>query len=217
MGVLAVLGAWRGMRLAARLALLALVVVVAYVAVTAVQVVLTSRQSRPGPAQAIVVMGAAQYNGVPSPDLRARLQEAADLYRRGLAPLVVATGYKQAGDAYTESEASGTWLRQNGVPGSAIIEVGGSDSWENLADAAAALRSRGALQVLLVTDGFHEDRSLAIAAGVGLRAEPVPTTDSPIQGWSAWPYFAKETLGVALGRIVGYSHLHSLGARVGVR
>lgn len=217
MGVLAVLGVWRGMRLAMRLVSLVVAAAVVYVAVTAVQVVLTSRRSDPVASQAIVVMGAAQYNGVPSPDLVARLTEADRLYRGGLAPLVVATGYKQAGDNYTEAEASAAWLRQNGVPASAIVEVGGSDSWENLADAAAALRARGDDQVLIVTDGFHEDRSLAIAGQVGLRAEPVPATTSPIRGWSVVPYFAKETLGVAVGRIVGYSHLHSLGARVGVR
>ena len=101
---------------------------------TGVQVWLTSRDSDPVAASAIVVMGAAQYNGVPSPDLRARLDEALALYRRGLAPLIVVTGYKEPGDRFTEAQAGGTYLEDHGVPSSAVAEVGGTDSYENLAD-----------------------------------------------------------------------------------
>jgi len=187
-----------------------LVAVVVYLAATAVQVWLTSRRSDARPAQAIVIMGAAQYDGAPSPDLAARLRDALALFERRLAPLVVATGYKEEGDLYTEAQASEMWLSARGVPASAIAEVGGDDSWSNLSQAASVLHHRGLDRVLIVTDGFHEDRSLAIATDVGLRAWPVPATTSPITGWSAVPYFAKETLGVAVGRIIGYSHLHDL-------
>jgi uncharacterized SAM-binding protein YcdF (DUF218 family) len=194
--------------------LVVLLILVVYLAVTAVQVWLTSRRSEPRPAQAAVVMGAAQYDGVPSPDLAARLSEALAVWQRGLVPLVVVTGYKEPGDQYTEAEASGTWLRAHGVPAAANVEVGGDDSWANLSDAAAALHRRNLDRVLIVTDGFHEDRSLAIASDVGLTAWPVPATDSPITGWSTVPYFFKETIGVAAGRIVGYQRLHNLGLRV---
>jgi uncharacterized SAM-binding protein YcdF (DUF218 family) len=198
----------RRRRLALRVGIGAVAAVVVYVAVTAVQVWLTSRRSEPVPAQAIVVMGAAQYNGVPSPDLAARLRQARDLYRRGLAPLVVATGSKEHGDRFTESQSSAMWLEDHGVPAAAVSEVGGNDSWANLADAASLLHRRGERRVLVVTDGFHEARSLAIASDVGLEAWPVPAAGSPISGWSTVPYFAKETIGVALGRIIGFSHLH---------
>jgi len=197
-----------------RLVLVALALVVGYLAVTAVQVWLTSRHSEARAEQAAVVMGAAQYDGLPSPDLAGRLQEADDLWRRRLAPLIVVTGYKEPGDQFTEAEASERWLVSRGVPADAVVEVGGDDSWANLSDAAAALHARRLDRVLIVTDGFHEDRSLAIATDVGLRAWPVPTTFSPITGWSTVPYFAKETLGVALGRIVGYQRLHRLGLSV---
>jgi uncharacterized SAM-binding protein YcdF (DUF218 family) len=191
--------------------LLLVALAVGYLSVTAVQVWLTSRHSDARPAQAVVVMGAAQYDGVPSPDLAARLEEADDLFSRGLVPLVVVTGYKEPGDQFTEAQASETWLVARGVPAKAVVEVGGDDSWANLSDAAAALHGRDLHRVLIVTDGFHEDRSLAIATNVGLQAWPVPATSSPITGWSTVPYFAKETLGVALGRIVGYQRLHRLG------
>ncbi len=197
-----------------RVILVMFALVVGYLAVTAVQVWLTSRHSDARVAQAAVVMGAAQYDGVPSPDLAGRLQEVDDLWRRHLVPLVVVTGSKEPGDQYTEAQASEIWLVAHGVPAGAIVEVGGDDSWANLSDAAAALDERGLDRVLIVTDGFHEDRSLAIATNVGLTAWPVPASDSPITGWSTVPYFAKETLGVALGRIIGYQRLHTLGSPV---
>ena len=175
------------------------------------QVWLTSRHHEAQPTQAIVVMGAAQYDGVPSPDLVARLEEAETLWQQHLAPVVVVTGYKEKGDQFTEAQASGSWLLQHGVAANDIVEVGGDDTWQSLGDAATALHQRGLTRVLIVSDGFHEDRCLAIATELNLQAFPVPATHSPITGWSTVPYYAKETVGVALGRIVGYSHLHLLG------
>jgi uncharacterized SAM-binding protein YcdF (DUF218 family) len=195
-----------------RLVLLA-IVIGGYLAFTAVQVWLTSRHHDAHPVQAIVVMGAAQYDGVPSPDLVARLQDAYDLWHQHLATTLVVTGAKKPGDKFTEAEASARWLEQpgHGVPPADIVEVGGDDSWTNLSLAASALHQRGMTKVLVVTDGFHEDRSLAIASNVGLQAWPVPANHSPITGWATVPYYAKETVGVAVGRVVGYSRLHRLG------
>ena len=182
-----------------------------YLVVTGVQVYLTSRHHDARPAEAIVVMGAAQYNGVPSPDLVARLQDASGLWHRQLAGTVVVTGSRKPADKFTEAEASALWLGAHGVPSADIVEVGGTDSWTNLSLAAAALHQRGLTKVLIVTDGFHEDRSLAIASNLRLQASPVPASHSPITGWATLPYFAKETVGVAVGRVVGYSRLHRLG------
>jgi len=187
---------------------LAIVVLAAvYFVVTAVQVWLTSRESDPQTSQAIVIMGAAQYNGVPSPDLLARIQDADSLYKRHLAPLIVATGAKEPGDHYTEAWSEATWLARNGVPSGAIVQVGGRTTWESLNLAVAVLDRKGLKKVLIVTDGFHEDRCMAIATELGLDPKPVPATSSPIRGWSAFPYFMKEAAAVALGRIIGYSHL----------
>jgi uncharacterized SAM-binding protein YcdF (DUF218 family) len=191
---------------------LALVVGLAvYYGVSLVQVWLTSRHYDPVPAQAIVVMGAAQYNGVPSPDLRARLNQALILYQQGYAHLIMCTGYKERGDNYTESESGATYLESKGVPASAILQAGGDDTWENLALAAPQLKARGATNVLIVTDPFHEYRSMAVATDVGLTPHPAPTQTSPINGTAVIPYFLKEALGVALGRVIGYQHLHALG------
>ena len=197
-------------RLGLRLIGLLVTVIVVYFAVTAVQVWLTSRRYDPHPAGAIVVMGAAQYDGVPSPDLTARLDQALALWRDRYATVVMVTGYKQPGDEFTEAQASARYLITAGVPGPDILEAGGSDSWENLSQAAPALRARGDGTVLIVSDPFHEARSLSIATDVGLHPYPTPTRHSPITGWSTVPYYAKETVGVALGRIIGFDRLDSL-------
>ncbi len=207
MGVVAGWTAWRLVRRLLRTALLVAVLAAGYLVVTAVQVWLTSRHSDPHKAQAIVVMGAAQYNGVPSADLQARLATADQLWNEGMAPIVVVTGSKQPGDAFTEAQASATWLTAHGVPATDIVQAGGRDSWANLSDAARVLVPEHRTQVLIVTDGFHEDRSMAIATSVGLHPSPVPAVDSPIRGTGSIPYFAKETVGVAVGRIIGYQRL----------
>ena len=186
-------------------------VVILYFAVTFVQVWLTSRQYDPHPAGAIVVMGAAQYDCVPSPDLRARLNQAALLYHERYAPLIVVTGNKKPGDKCTESQSGAMYLEEvKGVPSSAILQAGGDDSYENIADAQPALLAHGDRVILVTTDPFHEDRSMAIASDLSLTPSPTPTQTSPITGWSTLPYFVKETVGVGLGRIIGYNHLEWL-------
>lgn len=197
-------------RLILKIAAVAAAVLVTYFAVTLVQVWLTSRHYDPHQAGAILVMGAAQYDGVPSPDLQARLNEALKLYQQGDARLIMLTGSKEPGDEYTESQSGAMYLEKAGVPRSAILEVGGDNSFDNIADAAPELRARGITNVLMTTDPFHEDRSMAIASQQGLAPSPTPTQTSPISGWSSMPYFVKEAIGVGLGRIIGYSHLEWL-------
>lgn len=215
MGLLATITGWRLVRFFLRLVLLVVAVVLLYLAVTAVQVWLTGRRYEPRPAGAIVVMGAAQYNGVPSPDLASRLDEAKQLWRQGLAPAIMVTGSREPGDHYTEAEASARYLLNDGIPGRDIYESGGNDSWQNLATAAPLVRAHGDGTVLIVTDPFHEDRSLAIASSLGLTPYPTPTHTSPITGFSTVPYYAKETIGVALGRIVGFQRLSGLHSSLG--
>jgi uncharacterized SAM-binding protein YcdF (DUF218 family) len=199
------------LRLAWRIFSLLVAAIVIYFAVTLVQVWLTSRDYAPHPAGAIVVMGAAEYNGTPSPDLMARLNEAATLFHKGKANLIVVTGGKEAGDVYTEAEAGANYLSKvKGVPASDILQAGGDNTYENVAEAAPLLVARQATTVLVTTDPFHEDRSMAISSSFGLTPSPTPTQTSPIKGWSTVPYFLKEAVGVGLGRIVGFNHLEWL-------
>ena len=198
------------LRWALRIAIFVLAAIVLYFAVTLVQVWLTSRQYDPHPAGAILVMGAAQDDCVPTADLRARLDQALTLYHQGYAHLIMLTGSKQPGDKCTEAESGAMYLEARGVPAADILQAGGNDSYENVADAQKQLAAHDAPVVLVTTDPFHEDRSMAIAASLGLTPSPTPTQSSPITGWSTLPYFAKETVGVGLGRIIGYNHLEWL-------
>lgn len=217
MGVLRVLTtplrwATAPLRWAFKFVLVVLLALVVYYAVTLVQVWLTSRQYDPVPAQAIIVMGAAQYNGRPSPDLEARLNQALILFQQGYAHLIVCTGSKEPGDNYTEAESGKAYLESKGVPATDVLEAGGRTTWTNLSLAAQELKPPGDTDVLIVTDPFHEDRSMAIASTLGLTPHPTPTQTSPINGTAVVPYFLSEAAGVALGRIVGYQHLHSLAS-----
>jgi uncharacterized SAM-binding protein YcdF (DUF218 family) len=188
-----------------------LVVAVAYVAVTFLQVLAASERDEARPAQAIVVLGAAQYDGVPSPVLANRLDHAAQLYLDGIAPLIVVTGGRQEGDRFTEAEASANYLAtEHGIPGGAIErETTGGSTWESLASAARFLRADGIDEVVLVTDGYHAMRVDGIAGELGLDAAV-----SPAPGNSSFLELARETAAVAVGRIIGYDRLVRLDERV---
>ena len=188
-----------------------LALAVGYLGVTFVQVFQASRREGAKRAQAIVVFGAAQYNGTPSPVLRARLDHAAKLYERGYADRLVVTGGRVPEDRFSEAAASARYLRSKGVPDSSILrEVQGRTSWESLASAARFLKQRGVTDVVLVSDGFHAARIGAMASELGLKAHTSPTTTSPITGTETLPYLGKETLAVAAGRVVGFRRVSSV-------
>jgi uncharacterized SAM-binding protein YcdF (DUF218 family) len=192
-------------RLLAKLAAGVVAVFLLYLAVTFVQVWMASRRDEARSAQAIVVLGAAQYNGEPSPVLRARLDHAADLWRRKLAPVIVVTGGRQAGDRFTEATASANYLIAKGVPDTDILrEVSGQSSWQSLAATAAFLHDRDINHVLLVSDPFHSYRIRAIAGELGLDGHASPTHTSPIGGTEEARYLLRETAAVALGRVIGF-------------
>ena len=188
-----------------RLTIVVAGLLVAYILFTFAQVLLASRRDEARSAQAIVVLGAAQYNGVPSEILRARLDHAFDLYRRELAPVIVVTGGNQPGDEYTEATASADYLIDKGIPDENILrEVEGTSSWESLAAASTFLKERDIRRVLLVSDPFHSYRIGAIAGELGLEAYTSPTRSSPIGGVSEVRHLFRETAAVALGRVIGY-------------
>lgn len=188
----------------------------AYLAVTAGQVVLASRRDEARPVEAIVVFGAAQYNGRPSPVLEARLDHAAALYDDDYAEIIAVTGGRQQGDRFTEATVSANYLSRKGVPQEAILrEVHGANSWESLAAAAAILKERGITRVLLVSDPFHAARTEAMADELGLEAFSSPTRSSPIRGMSEVPHLAKETIAVAAGQLLGFRRLMRVDNVVG--
>ncbi len=199
-------------RLLRRAAATGLVVVAGYFAVTFVQVWSAGRHDEAHKAEAIVVLGAAQYHGRPSPVLTARLDHAAGLYQRGVAPVVVVTGGRAEGDRFTESEASANYLHGKGVPDDAILrEVQGRNSWQSLAASARFLKARGITEVVLVSDPFHAARINGIAEELGLQATTSPTRTSPIEGVDEFRHLLTETAQVAVGRIIGFRRMVRAG------
>lgn len=188
-----------------------LAVLVVYLGVTFAQVWWAARGDGARPAQAIVVFGTAQYNGRPSPVLAARLDHAVELYRRKLAPVIVVTGGRRPGDRVTEATASADYLLRRGVPDENVLrEISGTSSWQSLAATAAFLEDRGIEEVLLVSDPFHSLRIRVMATELGLAGHSSPTRTSPIAGLSEAQYMARETVAVAMGRIIGFRRQASI-------
>lgn len=132
-------------------------------------------------ADAIVVLGAAQYAGRPSPVLQARLDHALSLYERQLAPFVLLTGGRGDGDTQSEAGAGRRYLRQRGVPDSAMrYEDEGRTTFESMRHAADTLARLDARRVLLVSDPFHMLRLSVLARLHGLTPYASPTRTSPI-------------------------------------
>lgn len=188
---------------------------VVYFAVTYGQVWRGSRRDQTQPAPAIIVFGAAQYNGRPSAVLKARLDHAVDLYRRRLAPLVVVTGGRQPGDPFTEASVAAEYLLERGIPDRAVLrEVSGESSWQSLSAAAGILADRHIDEALLVSDRFHSLRIEAIAGELGLTGHVSPTPTSPITGWTERRAMGREALAVAVGRIIGFRRQANIDAVV---
>ncbi len=183
--------------------------VLVYFAITFVQIWLTGHEHSSVHAQAILVFGtAADYNR-PSPELEARLNQALVLYEHHRAPWIAVTGGKLPADKYTEAWVSAKYLEAHGVAASHILQGSGSDTWQNVSTVLPLLKEHGIVRVLTVTDPFHEYRAMAISSSQGLQPHPSPVPDSPTIHDSLWRYYLKETLGVGVGRIVGYGRLSS--------
>ena len=189
----------------------AVALVVGYFLISLWQVWSAGRTDQARAADAIVVMGAAQYDGRPSPQLEARLDHAAELWPQDIAPLIVVTGGNRPGDRFTEAEASAAYLVDAGIPESAILlEDAGSSTYESLAGVAAMLESRQLDRVVIVTDPYHALRSRMIAAELGLDAHTSPTTTSVVTGARSLERQLGEAAGVAVGRIIGFERLDDL-------
>jgi uncharacterized SAM-binding protein YcdF (DUF218 family) len=146
---------------------------------------------------AIVVLGAAHYNGRPSSVLRARLDHAAELYQQRLAPVVIVTGGMAEGDRVSEATVSQRYLVARGVPAAAIVvQPVGRDTRESVGSAAEWLRDRGLETVVLVSDPFHMARLKAEARAHGLIPYTSPTRTSPITEVEEWRRLSSEALKV---------------------
>jgi uncharacterized SAM-binding protein YcdF (DUF218 family) len=160
-------------------------------------VLMWSSRDEARPAQAIVVLGAAQYAGKPSPVLRARLDHALDLWNRRLASLLILTGGTGTGDTTSEAAVGRNYVRRRGVPDTAIIEENaGRTTSESMRAVAGMLEVRGLQSALLVSDPFHMLRLRILARRFGFTPYTSPTQTSPISPnrEERWKYIFSESL-----------------------
>ena len=182
-----------------RLGWLAALVVVGLWVVSLIAVLVWERRDEARPAAAIVVLGAAQYVGRPSPVLRARLDHAIELWRRGLAPRLVLTGGVGEGDTTSEAAVGRRYAKQHGVPDSSIvIEPHGRTTSESIEQVAALLQAEKQRSVILVSDPFHMLRLSILARRYGLAPLTSPTRTSPISTHASesWKYALSESMKV---------------------
>ena len=144
-------------------------------------------------ADAIVILGAAQYNGHPSPVLKARLDHAVDLYRKGYAPAIITTGSYGLDPNFSEAHVGTEYLIQQGVtPGSIITEQGSVTTRDSIRASVALMQSKGWTNALVVSDGFHMYRLKKMFQDAGIRAYTSPAPESPIESaptqryWHSW-------------------------------
>ena len=157
-------------------------------------VILWGRRDASHPAEAVIIMGAAQYNGRPSPVLRARLDHGIDVWKRGLAVHMVVTGGTGEGDNISEAAAGRRYAAEHGVPDAAIfMETQGRTTEESLRGVAALMGTQGSKSVILVSDPFHMLRLSILARRLGLDPQTSPTRTSPIS--SSWLESCKYVFG----------------------
>lgn len=150
-------------------------------ALSAAGVVLWGRRDAAERSDAIVVLGAAQYAGRPSPVLRSRLDHAYGLWKRDLAPRVILTGGQGIGDTTSEAEVGRTYLQRKGVPARAmLVETEGRNTEESLEGVVRLMRGERLQTAILVSDPFHMLRLEILARRHGLQVSGSPTRTSPI-------------------------------------
>jgi uncharacterized SAM-binding protein YcdF (DUF218 family) len=187
-----------------RLLVLAVVLVALFLGITAIQVVRTASLEELHPADAIVVFGAAEYSGRPSPVLRARLDHALDVFHRGVAPVVITTGGAAADPTFSEGGVGRDYLMRHGVPERSLIaETQGRDSAESALRVAVIMRANGLHSCVAVSDAYHvfRIRKLLEHEGVG----PVyvaPRPDSrPHSVWQRTVAVLREATSYLLWRV----------------
>ena len=175
---------------------------------TALAIWWTARQDSRPASDAIVVLGSAQYNGVPSSIFEARLEHAIALYESGVAPVIVTVGGKADGDQFTEAEAGQRYLSAAGVPDDALLAVPqGVDTLESIRAVAATFADRGWSSAVLVSDPWHALRAERMAEDAGLEADSSPTRQGPAVHTRATQirYILRETAAYLLYRATGES------------
>ena len=171
---------------------------------------LTARNAKPVKSDAIVVLGAAQFNGKPSDILQARLLEAKRIYKNGYAPVIVTVGSNVAGDRTTEAATGFHWLAKNGISKRQLIPLAvGRDTLSETQNYAKALKAKNIKSVIIVTDKFHCLRAMTMARDLGLTTSCAPAKTGPASTVnSGFKYLVRETAAYLAYVTVGRHGIH---------
>ena len=192
----------RSYRVARILVLSAVTLFAAYFAAVFYQVRQYAYLDEARPADAIVVLGAAQYRGRPSPVLQARLDHALALYNKQLAPRIITTGGHGIGAEFTEGDVSREYLSENGVPAEFITAETEGQSTMQSAAAVAEIMDRMELEsCIVVSDGYHIHRIKRMLEEQGVTVYGSPRTPGGDNNWTRAKYYAREALGYILWRM----------------
>ncbi|MGO9262095.1 MAG: YdcF family protein [Bryobacteraceae bacterium] len=173
----------------------------AYISYVSMRIERQSTRDEAQPADVILVLGAAEYSGRPSPVLRARLDHALELYNRQLAPLILTTGGAGGDPVYTEGGVGRSYLMSRGVPSeSIIVETEGESTLESTALAGEIMRRMGLQSAIVVSDGYHIYRVKEMLQFRGLRVYGSPRKDrNPDSLHDRWNY-VRQAVGYVLWR-----------------
>jgi uncharacterized SAM-binding protein YcdF (DUF218 family) len=184
---------------------------VSYVGIAAVSLTWAGTHQYKKTVDAIVVMGAAQYDGVPSPLLESRLQHALDLWKQKQAPVIAVTGGKRPGDRFTEGDTSRRWLTDRGVPvADIIVESVGQSTWESIKNLAPLLNNAEIRSVVVVSSSWHVQRAALSLEDLGFSAHSSASPDGVLSGSTEKSKLIREIAGVSLGRIIGFGTLFDI-------
>jgi uncharacterized SAM-binding protein YcdF (DUF218 family) len=183
-------------------AVIAIVLLATAVATIVHAIVHDSRQQQLNSADAIVVFGAAEYDGRPSPVFRARLEHANDLFRKGLAPVVITTGGSAADPTFSEGGVGRDYLMRRGVPESALIaETQASDTAESAERVAVIMRANHMRSCIAVSDAYHVFRIRKLLEHEGVQVFVAPRPDSrPRSVWQRGAALLRESASYLLWR-----------------
>jgi len=201
-------------RWAWRITAIVVAIMVLYVCYVAVHIWWVAREDDHPHSDAIVVLGASQYNGNPSPDFAARLNHALALYQMGVASHIVTVGGKEPGDNYTEAGSGEAYLVQHGVPATAVVaDPAGRDTLESVRAVAATFKTEGWRTAVLVTDPWHCLRARTMARYVGIDAVTSPERNGPANGSRSveFRYIARETEAYIYFKLFHNDNEHSAG------
>lgn len=181
---------YRRLRWLLRLCLLALL----WLAGVAAWIVYVGNRDQAGPADAVVVLGAAAYDTRPSPVFTERIRHGIDLYNRGLAAKIVFTGGYGDGARFSEAQVARTYALRAGVPQDAIlVENLSRTTWQNLALSRQLLSEHGLRRVIVVSDPLHMARALRLCRQLGIDAVGSPTPSTRFRSFrTQWRFLARE-------------------------